>query len=156
MTWYVYNDCYYLLIGLRRPSNQSSMAANERFASVLSVIGEHGLLALSDLAASVATCKDTQAAAIGGLMHEYPVLSNGAPGFLKFLEGPFERCLTCNFQFTNLRWPMAPHKGLTICDLCICMKHDTLRCLTTMEARHKYRVKDLSKLQSRLHIPGRQ
>ena len=68
-----------IFIDYKNKSNQE-MGSNERFASVLSILCENGRLALGDMASSASTCKDTQAA-IGSLMHEFPVgPSDAAPG----------------------------------------------------------------------------
>ena len=135
-------------MGMRKPKlNQPSMAANEKFASVLSIVSENGLLALSDIASSASTCKDTQAA-VGSLMHEYPVPFNGASGPQRCLIGLcWRRCSICHDRYTNMQWPIPPHDGLTICNFCFFKKLNKLGYIPTMEARQKYRVKDLSGLQ---------
>jgi hypothetical protein len=64
------------------------MASNEAFASVVSIVGQNGKLALNDLAASATTCKDAQAS-IGGVMHEFRVPSQGPSGpHQLLLKGP--------------------------------------------------------------------
>lgn len=81
-------------------------------------------------------------------MLEFPLPSNELPGPQRFLDLGFAimPCWICRVRFPGLRWPMPPCMGLPVCDLCISINHHMLECLTTMEARQKYRVKDLSKL----------
>jgi hypothetical protein len=124
------------------------MALNTKFALALSVVGENGLLGLPDLAVLACTCKDAQAA-IGTMMHEFPVPRGVAPGPLHFeTVWPQECCKVCNNAWTELRWPMQPHKGLPICLSFVNFgMHRALNCLTTAEARQKYQIKDLSSFQ---------
>lgn len=128
---------------------------NETFASALSVVGQKGLLALSDLAAAACTCKDSQAT-IGTVMHEFSLSNDGSSGPLYFeLALPQECCTTCKNAWTDLRWPMHPHQGLAICLRCLGLGlHRSLDCLTTTEAQQKYQIKDLSSLQWTSHPLG--
>jgi hypothetical protein len=72
------------------------MALNDKSAFALSVVGENGLLGLLDSAASACTCKDAQAA-IGTMMHEFPVPCSIAPGPLHFESvWRWDCCKICN------------------------------------------------------------
>jgi hypothetical protein len=54
--------------------------------------------------------------------------------------------MICKWVRVCFQWPLPPTNGLTICDGCIETKYDVLNLLTTMDARRKYRLKDLSGL----------
>jgi hypothetical protein len=119
---------------------------NEKFASALNIIGQKGALSLGDMTAAASTCKDAQSF-IGSVMHHFLEPCNAPSGPKPVWEiRPWQDCFKCKC-LTAVVWPLPPFEWSIICESCIQTGYKSLGCLTTMEARRLYHIRDLSTLQ---------
>jgi hypothetical protein len=114
---------------------------------VLSIIGENGKLDLEDLSYTARTCKNAHAY-VGSKVHHYPQSTKmPLPGPHPCIKVyPMQECTLCNQTDLCFRWPFSPYYEAAICEDCFERRYNVLGCLTTMDARRKYRIRDLSSL----------